>query len=341
MSDNDALLGLGCPRCGGMVPVPEGQVIVICPFCDLRSVVQGERGMRRYQVPCRVDQDAAVKAFKKFLSSKIAIARDCARVAQMDEVLMVHLPFWTVWGRGLGWAFGEKQTGSGDDKKYEPREVKVVEELGWNGAACDVGEFGVDRISLDSRPLEPFNLEHLQYSGMVFEPVGAAAEALATARSQFEDEMKKKTRLDRISQTFIRIVRQRMGLVYYPLWVMRYLYRGRSFQVVVDGYSGEVLYGKAPGNIFYRAGVLVAGMAAGAFVTVDLSYWLSESEDSDGLGILAVFLFGLVLMYNSYRQYRYGEHYEYHKFRSPWQDFFKMPFGNRFGWLGKLLGAKQ
>jgi hypothetical protein len=341
MSDQEALHGLGCPRCGGMVPVPEGQVIVACPFCDLRSTVQGERGVRRYQVPRRIDQEAALNAFKKFLSSKIAIARDCARTAELDEVLMVHLPFWAVWGRGLGWAFGEKQTGSGDNKKYEPREVRVVKELDWNGAACDVGEFGVTRISLDGRPLEPFDLEQLQYSGMLFEPVGSAAEALENARAYFEDEMKKQTHLDRISQTFIRMIRQRMGIVYYPLWVLRYLYRGRSFQVVVDGFSGEVLYGKAPGNIFYRAGVLVAGMAAGAFVAVDLTYWLADSEDSDGLGLLAVFAFGLLIMYNSYRQYRYGEHYEYHKFKRPWQDFFKLPFGNRLGRLERLIGARR
>jgi hypothetical protein len=341
MSEPEALHGLGCPRCGGMVPVPEGQVIVICPFCDLRSVMQGERGVRRYQVPCRVDQDDALKVFNKFLSSKLAIARDCARLAQLDEVLMVHLPFWAVWGRGLGWAFGEKQTGSGDNKKYEPREVRVVKELDWNSAACDVGEFGVNRISLDGRPLEPFDLEQLQLRGMLFEPVGSAAEALETARTQFEDEMKKLTRLDRISQTFIRMIRQRMGIVYYPLWVLRYLYRGRAFQVVVDGYSGDVVYGKAPGNIFYRAGVLVAGMAVGAFVTVDVPYWLADSEDSDGLGVLAVFLFGLVLMYNSYRQYRYGEHYEYHKYKNPWKDFIKLPFGDRLNWLTRRIGIDQ
>jgi hypothetical protein len=65
MSEPEALHGLGCPRCGGMVPVPEGQVIVICPFCDLRSVMQGERGVRRYQVPCRVDQDACAEGIQE------------------------------------------------------------------------------------------------------------------------------------------------------------------------------------------------------------------------------------------------------------------------------------
>jgi hypothetical protein len=58
------LTGLACPRCGGMVTIPEGQAIVICPYCDLRSSVSAENdpgwaddgnpgvGVRRYQAPC-------------------------------------------------------------------------------------------------------------------------------------------------------------------------------------------------------------------------------------------------------------------------------------------------
>ncbi len=39
----DLLQGLSCPRCGGMVPVPEGQALVICPYCEQRSAVSAEK----------------------------------------------------------------------------------------------------------------------------------------------------------------------------------------------------------------------------------------------------------------------------------------------------------
>ena len=59
--------GLNCPNCGGVVLIPEGQVIVKCPYCDLRSFVRGERGLLRYQVPLRVDREEAINAMGKFL----------------------------------------------------------------------------------------------------------------------------------------------------------------------------------------------------------------------------------------------------------------------------------
>lgn len=318
MSTQEALQGLSCPRCGGMVPVPEGQPIVICPYCELRSVVRGENGVRRYQVPNRINRQQAIQAMQQFLSGRMAVARDAARAAQVSEVILVYLPFWAAWGRGLGWAFGRKQVGSGDNRRYEPREVRVVEELSWNGAACDVGEFGVTVISLKERTLEPFNADALHSAGMVFEPVGSAVEALQNAETEFETALREKTRLDQISQTFVRIVRPRLGLVYYPLWVVRYLYRGRSFQVAVDGFSGETLYGKAPGSVLYRALALVAGMAAGAFISIDIPVLVLSGKDSDGSleFALIAFIAGLAIMYGAYRIFRYGEHHEYQRYKS-------------------------
>lgn len=313
MSDTDTLKGLSCPRCGGMVQIPEGQEIVICPYCDLRSVVRGENGIRRYQVPLRMDRAAAEKAFRGFLTSSMAISGSVRKEAQLTEAMVVHLPFWAVWGRAAGWAFGQKAYRSKDSTRYEPREVRIVEEMTWNGAACEVGEFGVTEVTLQDRPLEPYDDDALHRSGMVFEPVGAAGEAMERARAEFDQRIRAAAHLDRLTQSFVRIIRPRQGVVYYPLWVMRYLYRGRAFQVVVDGFSGEVMYGKAPGNVVYRAAVLVGGLALGSFITVDVSYLLGQGKDSGAEGMIIAFIAGLALMYFSYRKFRYGEHYEFRR----------------------------
>jgi hypothetical protein len=92
--------------------------------------------------------------------------------------------------------------------------------------------------------------------------------------------------------------------------------------VVVDGFSGKVLYGKAPGSVGYRAGVLVGGMALGAVVTVDLPVLIlaaSSSSDEESPLMIAgmIMLAGLGILYGAYRAFRYGEHYEYHRYGKP------------------------
>lgn len=316
MTPSEALHGLNCPNCGGMLPIPEGQILVHCPYCEMRSFVRGERGLRRYQVPQRIQRQNAADALRRFFSSSWAIARDAARQSRLEEVFLVYLPFWTVWGRVAGWAFGEVKKGSGDNTRYEPREVKIIQEMTWNGAACDVGEFGVGQIPLADQSMEAFDPEALHLLGLVFEPVNAFSQARAAAEQQFQDQVRRKAGLDRLAQLFVRTFRSRFGLIYYPLWVLRYLYHGRAFQVVVDGYSGKVLYGKAPGNTLYRAAALVVGMALGAFLAVDVAAFAltltGNGDDDGGIGLtILLFLAGLALMVAAYRAFRYGEQFEY------------------------------
>lgn len=323
MSDEN-VHGLSCPRCGGIVTVPEGQALIICPYCDQRSAVSAERqdsgGVRRYQVPLKVNREVLEKTFRGFVSGKVQVARDCAVKAEISEMFLVHLPFWAVWGRGVAWAFGQVKVKSDDSYHYEPREKRAVSELSWNAPACEVGDFGVQRVELAGRPLEPFDAAGLHRSGMVFEPVGSTKTALEAARAQFEQEIKSDLEMDRTEQTFVRLTRTRMGLVYYPLWVLRYLYRGRSFQVVVDGYNGEILYGKAPGSVGYRAATLVGGMAIGSVMVVDIpaALMLISTSDEDSPFVIALMILaaGAALMFGAYRTFRHGEHYEYHRHKA-------------------------
>lgn len=320
MAERNGVKGLNCPNCGGMVAIPEGDLIVRCPYCDLRSMVRGDLGLLRYQVPLRIDRKQAELAYRRFLSSSRAIDGRVSRVAELNEAFIAYMPFWAAWSRVLGWVFGEKQVGSGDNKRYEPREVKIVEDMTWNAAACDVGEFGVEAIPRIDPKLEPFNADALHATGMVFEPVGLLAEARKEAEKEFTAYVEKEAKLDRLSQVFVRFIRNRIGLVYYPLWVMRYSYRGRAYQVVVDGYHGEILYGKAPGSTFYRAAILVGGMATGSLITVDASsllFYLAANSDDDEGGLffagLALIGLGIGIMVKAYRKFRFGEIYEFRK----------------------------
>lgn len=337
-----ALQGLTCPKCGGVVPIPEGQVIVKCPYCEQRSVVKGERGVRRYQVPNRIDRQQALDTLGRFLSGNMAIGRDVRSRSKVNEVFIAYLPFWMAWGRVLAWVFGEKEVGSGDHRRYEPRETKVVEDMTWNGAAVDVGEFGVTQVPLSDQQLEPFNPDTLHRLGLVFEPVGSNSDARSAADKDFRDRIRSRASLDRLSQVFTRIVRPRLGLVSYPLWVLRYVYRERTFQVVVDGYAGKVLFGKAPGNTLYRAAMLVGCMFSGAVIAINLPALIlsasSNHSDNPLVFTIGAFAVGIGLMWAGYHAFRYGEEYVY---RSGPKNFSSFIGGDRLKEISSVISLLE
>jgi hypothetical protein len=303
--------GLNCPNCGGVVPVPEGVRIVQCPFCDQRSLVQGERGVRRWQVSRQVNRAGALEAVERFFSG-LKKATDLKKKAQIREVFLVYLPYWRVSAFVAGWMFGRVKSGK---DKTKPVEVEVMEEMHWNDAAVDVSEFGVHRVSISKRDLEPYDPERLHGEAMVFEPSESRTDALVEAEKHFTYRSHRKKKLKRMFFEKFHLLRPGLSLVYYPLWVARYEYRGRNYQVMVDGVRGRVLYGKAPGNILYRAAALVAGMALGNFLLVNgtllAARVLSGNGDDEGLALILLPLgVGISLIVAGYRAFRYGEEVE-------------------------------
>ncbi len=312
---SDIITGLACPNCAGTLSVQEGQRIVKCPYCNARSLVRGERGVRRYQVQRRIERDAAAGAVRGFWSG-LNRAMDLRGSARISEQFLVYLPYWRAQALMAGWVFGRKKIKSGESTRWEPREVQIMDPVGWTRAAGDVAEFGVTTLPLDGLQFAAYDPEALHGEGLVFEPTGSQTEATDSARGDWVRQAGRQANLDDVSQTALQFFRQGLGLVYYPLWVARYNYRNRSYQVVVDGFNGRVLYGKAPGNVLYRALMLVASTALGAFICVNGSALallaVSQAGDTDVLWLLLLPLVGgAALIAAGYRLFRWGEEIEH------------------------------
>jgi hypothetical protein len=311
----DVITGLACPNCAGRLSIREGQRIVKCPYCEARSLVKGERGVGRYQVTRRVEREQALQAVRGFWTG-LNRAMDLPRRAEVTELFLVYLPYWRAQAMLAGWIFGQDKVRSNKSTYWRPREFQLMENVDWTGAAGDVAEFGVDSVGLAGTEYNAYDPDALHAEGMVFEPTGSQTEANDRASQGWDKQARDKSKLERIGQVILRHLRRSLALVYYPLWVARYSYRQRAYQVVVDGYGGRVLYGKAPGNIFYRALMLLAGTALGSFVLVDgmaLALLLvASSDDSDSVAVLALpLLAGAGLIAAGYRLFRWGEEIEH------------------------------
>ena len=117
MDESNRSQGLTCPNCGGVVPVPEGARIVTCPFCDNRSLVKGDRGVRRWQVKAQIDRSQALEAARGFFGG-IDKARDLKRQAKVDDLFLIYLPYWRVQAFVAGWIFG--RVSAGENRTHWP-----------------------------------------------------------------------------------------------------------------------------------------------------------------------------------------------------------------------------
>lgn len=327
--------GLICPTCSGVVPVVEGTRIVRCPYCATHSLIQGDRGIQRWQVRRLIDRAGAEAALGDFLTG-VRKARDLRQTAETREVLLAYLPFWRVDATVAGWLFG--RVPSGDDST-KPAEFAIFERMHWNDAALDTGDLSIHRVAVDRADLLPYDAEQLHAEAMVFEPTESATDALAEAEQTFVYEADRRSKQKTTYYENIHLLSPTLTLAYYPVWIVRYAYRRRTYQVVVDGVSGAVVSGTAPGNTLYRAATLVASLAAGTFVLVNGTILVLTTGigDDDGFGlILAPIVAGLLLILWGYRNFRFGE-----EVTDRAEAYRKMGPGGNKGLLGGVLGEKE
>ena len=300
--------GVSCPACGGSLELGEGITTLKCKYCNVSLLVRGEKGVLKYHQVRKAGSEEAVECSRKWFGG-IDKARDLRKTAVFEEPFLIYLPFWRITGKVVGWIFGDKvrrETVRHGNRttvrtRREPVERMVMKNYIWTDAACDVSEFGVQSIEMPSPDFSMYDREKLQEDGMIFEPTEAKTETLRQAEAQMKAWGRESADVDEVSFEKLNVVDLRTSIVYYPLWVLRYDYKGRTYQMLTDGAKNEVLYGRAPGSTIFRVLSLVGTMLVGNLVLTTIIRF-----DLDYRAMAVVVGLCLILMAAGFWKFRYG-----------------------------------
>lgn len=306
------LTGLTCASCGGTVDVQEGRTNVECRYCGTPQAVVGDRGVARVMVLNRLERNHASDTVRRWLNKGIRKDPALKKEAKVEEAFLAWFPFVRARLDAIGWILGIKtrreKRGNRWVTEKRPVEHAIEREADFTMPAADMAEFGVHRVDLSGDEVLPLDDDLLRSRGMVFRPSRSLEEIGDRLRERALSQAEQNHRLDRTSFSWLASVRRRVALVYYPLWVIRYGFRGKTYQVLVDAEDGSLAYGKAPGNHLWRAFCLVASCAGASFIgTTFLQHADVLLRSDDGLkvlGVVGLMLAGLV--YWGYRQFRHG-----------------------------------
>ncbi|HUO87370.1 MAG TPA: hypothetical protein VM617_08250 [Thermoanaerobaculia bacterium] len=261
--------GVSCPSCGGSLEVDSGARVIHCAFCSTGLLATARLGVRRFAVAPEIDGATATAAARSWLGRGLAKDPRLRKEAEVGDTYLAYLPFFRISADVVGWALGTEErrrtVGSGKNRRTETYEVDVEKRVERHCErtlpAVHVAELGVQRVDLAGDRLVPFDADALESTGMVFVPTRSESEARREALARFGEENDPGRGLKRVRFRYVATVREALSVVYYPLWVVRYHFRGRAYLALVDGEDGHLAYGKAPGNDLYRAAVLIGALA--------------------------------------------------------------------------------
>jgi len=277
-----ALVALTCPSCAGPLSIREGDTHTVCPSCASSLLLRN--AVCRYVLPSMITGIDILRSVRRELKNVNPNAVEKARVSQPT---LYYVPFWHCSAQVNGYILGvepvyrEREIPGVDTVGQSPsgytititRKIKtrtgsnaVEREIQLDGSvnisAADLEPLGIPSLSADSqlsiqgldiqRNVLPDGLEILEdessREGIFVDPVITVADAHAQTARYFS----------RLASgigfgleerwEFSVISGYRDALVYYPLWVTEFRTDCGSYQVVVDGRSGNVLRGRFPSS---------------------------------------------------------------------------------------------
>ncbi|QLH74097.1 MAG: hypothetical protein HPY73_00610 [Methanomassiliicoccales archaeon] len=298
-------VGLDCPACGGAVNVEEGERAINCQYCGSMLFIEGDNGVATIAFKNRVSQDSAI-ALSNTWFRKGWKARDLKRLAKVLEVYPIYLPFWSSTMRVMGWICGYEERTYSDSKGHTrteriPKEEMVLSDYRYSEIACDPGDLGIKKLRNLSGETVLEDFENIP----TYEATTSKDDALNRMRSMAMDQARRESRVPHVTFEKVHVLPRGISMIYYPVWVVRYSYRERMYIYTVDGVSGQVISGRAPGDALFQSLAITAGTTVGGLVAAG-SLFFGASAGADPLFSIIGLAAGAVITFGGYLFFRHG-----------------------------------
>src|SRR5262245_10926617 len=298
---------IGCPQCGGALEISEGAALVRCAYCSGAFLARTRGGTIRFLAPARVAPEVAEATVRELLRAPERPS-DLATSATRVATELFYVPFWRFRATFIGRVHGKRDimarkpvaVSQGDSDmggggvRFEMKEVRVgteevseeIQEI-WKASitASPLEELGVPRLS--ARRQMPGGLARLSagggelpglglagdgpWDGTLIDPMIPSEDARRDADEIFERFVRGRGAELYDKQLVYERFQERESLVFYPVYRVRFQYRGRLFDAAVDGLEGRLVRAVLPARALPLTAPLVAlaaglGFAAGVLL---------------------------------------------------------------------------
>lgn len=300
---SDLSIGLSCPSCGGAITINEGDNVVNCQYCGSTLFVEGDQGVQTIAFKNKMAREAAVNAAQLWWKKGLK-ARDLRKTGAVTECYPIYLPFWSIGTRVAGWVCGYEERTHTDSKGRSHtekvyKEEMILQDLVFSEIACDPGDLGLRTMRNFSgeSTFEDFDMIPTFESTTSHDDANAHAKADSIARGRAA------AHIPHVTFERLQVLIKKTSMIYYPVWVVRYNYRDRMYILTVDGVTGAVLSGRAPGDPLFQSLAVTAGTSIGGLAAAGGILFTVGSGSEFGI---AGVIFGLIILGATYFFFRHG-----------------------------------
>jgi DNA-directed RNA polymerase subunit RPC12/RpoP len=235
-----------CSHCGAPISFKPGEILATCKYCGYTIVIETGQPftfehsilLNRYDL---VSVDAPII---DWMRTGFIKPPDLAKKSKIMEKNLVYLPFWVV-------SVEAKSTYKGIFERMAPavvKEGKIEKEYDWLVLARKATEFPTKEYDVPLAGKIPFDFRKIEGFAKVLNSEIDKDDAVEFARQQIDQHHRYLAQedVDKIIEMNTSINVKQIVYLHAPIWFVKFEYKGKLYQLLVDGASGMVIKGDIP-----------------------------------------------------------------------------------------------
>ncbi len=239
-----------CSHCGAPVEFKPGELIATCKYCGFTTVIETGAPFKfeHSLILNKYDLAQADELIKGWMRSGFMKPGDLARKSKILEKNLVYLPFWVI-------SVEAKTSYKGVFERISPpivKDGKIQKEYNWLVLAREASGFPTREYDVPLEGKIPYDFRKIEGFAKVLNSEIKRQEALEIAKQQIEAHHHYLLRkdVDKVIEIFTEINVKQAVYLHAPIWFVKYKYKGKPYQLILDGAAGMTLKGDIPSSKF-------------------------------------------------------------------------------------------
>jgi DNA-directed RNA polymerase subunit RPC12/RpoP len=235
-----------CSNCGAPVAFEPGEIIATCKYCGYTTVIEtGETFTFEHSMFLnRYDPAQIEEPIKNWMREGFLKPSDLAKKSKITEKTLTYLPFWVV-------SVEVKSSYKGIFERITPAVVKegtIEKAYDWLVLARKASEFPTRDYEVPLQGKIPYDFRKIEAFAKILNSEIDKDQAVELAKQQIEELHRYLTQqdIDKIVEIKSEMDVKQVVYLHAPIWFVKYEYKGKAYQLLMDGATGTPIKGDIP-----------------------------------------------------------------------------------------------
>jgi DNA-directed RNA polymerase subunit RPC12/RpoP len=239
-----------CSHCGAPIAFEPGEMIATCKYCGYTTVIEtGQTFTFEHSMLLnKYDPTQVEEPIKEWMHAGFLKPPDLAKRSKIVEKTLIYLPFWVV-------SMEAKSNYKGVFERISPpvvKEGKIEKNYDWLVLARKASEFPTREYDVPLQGKIPYDFRKIEAFAKVLNSEIDKNDAVELARQQVEEHHRYLAQqdVDRIIEMKNEMEINQVVYLHAPIWFVKYEYKGKVYQLLMDGATGNAIKGDIPSTGF-------------------------------------------------------------------------------------------